>query len=90
DTAPVLLTSDALVLAPVVDGVVVVVRAAANTRGAVQRACSLLKDVNAHMLGAVLNAAQVTRGGYFREQLRDFYDYQADTSPEKTKKLPKS
>ncbi|MCH8148438.1 MAG: polysaccharide biosynthesis tyrosine autokinase [Planctomycetes bacterium] len=90
DTAPVLLTSDALVLAPVVDGVVVVVRAAANTRGAVQRACSLLKDVNAHILGAVLNAAQVTRGGYFREQLRDFYNYQADTSPEETKKLPKS
>ena len=90
DTAPVLLTSDALVLAPVVDGVVVVVRAAANTRGAVQRACSLLKDVNAHMLGAVLNAAQVTRGGYFREQLRDFYDYQANTSAEKTKRPPKS
>ena len=65
-------------------------RAAAKTRGAVQRACALLKEVNAHMLGAVLNAAQVTRGGYFREQLRDFYDYQAGRSPEKTEKLPKS
>ena len=89
DTAPVLLTSDALVLAPVVDGVVVVVRAAANSRGAVQRACSLLQDVNARMLGAVLNAAQVTRGGYFREQLRDFYDYQGQASNAAIKKLSK-
>jgi len=33
--------------------------------------------VGAHLFGAVLNAAQVTRGGYFREQLRAYYDYQA-------------
>lgn len=89
DTAPVLLTSDALVAAPVVDGVIVVVRAAANTRGAVQRACSLLTDVNAHLLGVILNAAQVTRGGYFREQLRAYYEYQTDPSQKHVKKLPK-
>ena len=34
--------------------------------------------MNAHLFGAVLNAAQVTRGGYFREQLRTFYDYQLE------------
>jgi capsular exopolysaccharide synthesis family protein len=81
DTAPVLLTSDALVLAPTVDGVILVVRANANTRGGARRACSLLADVNARLFGAVLNAAQVRRGGYYREQLRAYYDYQADTEP---------
>ena len=78
DTAPVLLASDALVLAPEVDGVVLVVRARANTRGAARRARNLLVDLNAQLFGAVLNAAQVTRGGYFRQQLRAYYDYQVD------------
>jgi capsular exopolysaccharide synthesis family protein len=77
DTAPVLLASDALVLATAVDGVVLVVRANRNSRGVARRACTLLTDVGAHIFGAVLNAAQATRGGYFREQLRAHYDYQA-------------
>lgn len=76
DTPPVLLASDAGVLATTVDGVILVVRANRNSRGVAKRACTLLSHVNAHMFGAVLNAARVTRGGYFREQARAFYDYQ--------------
>ena len=76
DAAPVLLASDALVLASTVDGVILVVRARANSRGVARRARMLLTDVGAHLFGAVLNAAQVSRGGYFRQQLRDYYDYQ--------------
>ena len=78
DTPPVLLASDAMVLATVVDGVVLVVRANRSSRGVARRACTLLADGGAHVFGAVLNAAQVTRGGYFREQLRTYYEYQAD------------
>ncbi len=78
DTAPVLLASDALALSSAVDGVILVVRANKNSRGLARRAWHLLTDVNAHLFGAVLNAAQVTRGGYFREQLRAYYDYQSD------------
>lgn len=75
DTAPVLLATDTLVLSTAVDGVVMVVRANRNSRGVVRRACTLLGEVGAHVFGAVLNAAQVTRGGYFREQLRSYYEY---------------
>lgn len=78
DAPPVLLASDALVLSTAVDGVILVVRANRNSRGVARRACRLLMDVGAHLFGAVLNAAQVTRGGYYREQLRSFYEYQAD------------
>lgn len=78
DSAPILLANDAVVLGPAVDGVILVIRANRGSRGVARRACTLLGDVGAHVLGAVLNAARVTRGGYFREQLRDFYDYQAD------------
>lgn len=80
DTAPVLIASDALVLARAVDGVVVVIRANENTRGIARRAVSQLQHVGAHVFGAVLNAAQVTRGGYFREQLRTYYEYQAEAT----------
>lgn len=81
DTPPVLLASDGVVLATAVDGVILVVRAKRDSRGVARRACTLLADVNAHVFGAVLNAAQYTRGGYFREQLRAFYDYRPDDIP---------
>jgi capsular exopolysaccharide synthesis family protein len=77
DAAPLLLASDALVLASTVDGVILVVRARANSRGVARRAVTLLADVGARVFGSVLNAAQVTRGGYFREQFREYYEYQA-------------
>lgn len=80
DAPPVLLASDALVTGAACDGVILVVRARLNTRGAARRAALMVQDVGAHLFGAVLNAAQVTRGGYFREQLRAFYEYQADTA----------
>ena len=82
DTPPVLLASDGIVLATAVDGVILVVRAKKDSRGVARRACTLLADVSAHVFGAVLNAAQITRGGYFREQLRAYYDYRPgdDTS----------
>lgn len=80
DTSPVLLASDGLVLSPLVDGVILVVRAQKNSRGLAKRACTLLDSVGAHLFGGVLNAALVTRGGYFREQLRAYYDYQGSAS----------
>ncbi len=78
DSAPVLVASDASILATRADGVILVCRAKANSRGIAGRACGLLGRMNAHIFGAVLNAAQVRRGGYFREQLRTFYDYRPD------------
>ncbi len=81
DSAPVLLTTDALVLAPAVDGVVLVLRANVSSRGIALRATTLLADVGTHMFGVVLNAARVRRGGYFREQLRKYYEYQTEAEP---------
>jgi capsular exopolysaccharide synthesis family protein len=76
DGPPVLLLSDAMVMADIVDGVILVCRAKVSQRGAVSRAREQLGRVNGHILGAVLNAAQISRGGYFREQMRNYYDYQ--------------
>jgi len=78
DGPPVLLMSDALVLASAVDGVIMVCRAKSVSRGVIQRAREQLERVNGRIFGAVLNAAQVARGGYFREQMRSYYDYQPE------------
>lgn len=78
DGPPVLLISDSLVLATVVDGVILVARAVNNTKGALKRAREQLERVRARIVGAVLNGAQARAGGYFKRQYRDFYEYTSD------------
>ncbi len=75
DAPPVLLVSDALVLSAIADGTILVCRARTG-RGLVQRAKTQLGLVNSRIVGAVLNAVETTRGGYFRKYYREFYDYQ--------------
>jgi Mrp family chromosome partitioning ATPase len=87
DGPPLLLVSDALVMSTQVDGVVVVVRAKADSRGVVNRARSQLERVGAHVLGVVLNAVESTRGGYFRKQYRAFYEYMAEDDEEHRARL---
>jgi succinoglycan biosynthesis transport protein ExoP len=76
DGPPVLLVSDAKVLAKVVDGTVLVFNAAATRRGAAQRTIRELQAVDATIVGCVLFAAKVLKGGYFREQFRSYQEYQ--------------
>ncbi|MCK6456790.1 MAG: polysaccharide biosynthesis tyrosine autokinase [Phycisphaerae bacterium] len=87
DGPPVLLMSDPMVLAGIIDGVLLVCRFRSTSRGALLRARTQLEAINARLLGAVLNAVQSTRGGYFRKQYRAFYDYQAEE--EETRKPSK-
>jgi len=47
-----------------------------TSRGVVMRAREQLERAKIRIFGAVLNAAQIARGGYFREQIRTYYDYQ--------------
>lgn len=90
DAPPVLLVSDVPAMSTIVDGVVLVCRAKSTSRGTIVRAREQLERVDGHIFGAVLNAAQVTRGGYFREQIRTYYDYQAAAAldAESTRALP--
>ena len=67
DSPPLLPVSDPLLLAPQVDGVVLVVMAGATPRQVVRRSRELLADVEANVLGAVVNNAA--------EALPYYYDY---------------
>ncbi|MEJ2705565.1 MAG: polysaccharide biosynthesis tyrosine autokinase [Sedimentisphaerales bacterium] len=76
DGPPVLLVSDAKVLAGLADATVLVFNANQTTRGAAQRAIRELKEVNANVIGGVLFAARAIRGGYFHEQFKSYRRYQ--------------
>ncbi|HWL92961.1 MAG TPA: polysaccharide biosynthesis tyrosine autokinase, partial [Phycisphaerae bacterium] len=75
DGPPVLLVSDAMVLAGAVDGVLLVCEYRNTSRGALQRTQANLEAINARIFGAVLNKVQSRAGGYFRRSYREFYEY---------------
>jgi len=77
DGPPVLVVSDAMVLSTKVDGVMLVVRAGISSRGAIQRAKDQLRRASAKFLGVVLDDVKITRGGYFREMYKTYYEYQS-------------
>ncbi|MET0554920.1 MAG: polysaccharide biosynthesis tyrosine autokinase [Vicinamibacteria bacterium] len=64
DTPPVGAVADALVLAPLVDGVLVVARSGKVTRDAVARVLSRLTQARGRVLGIVLNRARPERHAY--------------------------
>jgi len=57
------------------DGVISIVRAGEVSRGTVMRIREQLRQVHANLLGFVLNAAQTSSSGYFKENYRTFYRY---------------
>jgi capsular exopolysaccharide synthesis family protein len=67
DTPPVGLVSDALILAALVDGVILVVKAEETSRRGILRTTEALCSVNARILGVVLNAVDQRRhhNGYY-------------------------
>ena len=63
DTAPLLVSADAAILAPSADGVIMVIRAGQTDRASAERAYEQLVATGAPVLGTVLNdpAGEVTR-----------------------------
>jgi capsular exopolysaccharide synthesis family protein len=66
DTPPCLSVTDAVVLSPEADRIILVARAGKTTKVALRRACDLLLQVNARVMGIVLNALNMRSGeGYY-------------------------
>ena len=64
DTPPVIAVTDAAVLAPRVDGVLLVVNAGKTKRDLAVKARDMLQQVNANLLGVVLNNAKIDKSAY--------------------------
>ncbi len=77
DTPPVLSVTDPVALSTVVDGVIMVIRTAITPRPVIRGAVDRLRGVNAPILGAVLNAVNPRREGYYY-QYHYYYGYGED------------
>jgi capsular exopolysaccharide synthesis family protein len=78
DTPPTLAVTDAAALAPSLDGVLLVVRPGKTRAGALRQTLEQLRQVNARVLGIVLNDV-VIRGrayGYHYKYYRNYAAYQ--------------
>ena len=65
DTPPVMVVADSSIVANQASGVVFVVRADKTTKQAVRAAAEQLDAANAHLIGSVLNGADVLRNPYY-------------------------
>jgi len=71
DTPPTLSVTDAVVLSPRVDSVVLVIRSGQTTKQALRRSRDILAQVNARVTGVLLNAVDLSSPDYYY-----YYEYQ--------------
>jgi succinoglycan biosynthesis transport protein ExoP len=71
DTPPTLSVTDAVVLSPRADAVVLVIRSGQTTKQALRRSRDVLLQVNAKMAGVLLNAVDLSSPDYYY-----YYEYQ--------------
>ena len=89
DTPPVLAVTDASVLAPRVDGVLLVVKPGVTKLAACKQAVEQLNRVGAKILGVVLNDISVKRSshryayyrGYYYNYYDSYYEQESESRP---------
>jgi succinoglycan biosynthesis transport protein ExoP len=83
DTPPVLAVADARILGTVVDGVVLVVKAGTTPKDAVRHTKLLLQDINARIIGILLNNVDLHSASYSRYGY--YYGYGKNTHQDSSK-----
>src|SRR5580692_5410812 len=71
DTPPTLSVTDAVVLSPRADAIVLVIRSGSTTKQALRRSRDILMQVNANVSGVLLNAVDLSSPDYYY-----YYEYQ--------------
>ena len=91
DSPPLLSVADALVLAPRVDGVIVVMDTKMTTRRMLEHSIEQLRQVNARILGVVLNDVKINRlqYGYMRKYYGKKYRRYYDKAKEQVEEIEK-
>ncbi|MGD8386721.1 MAG: polysaccharide biosynthesis tyrosine autokinase [Desulfobacteraceae bacterium] len=79
DTPPLLPASDALLLAPQTDGVVLMIRAGQINRELIKKAVDQIRHTQANLIGVVLNEVDVKREGYYKYYHKYYAKYYGET-----------
>ena len=86
DSPPVTAVTDAVVLAKLVDGVVLVLRTGETPREIIQNGVGQLQAVNAHILGTVLNGVDMSKDSYYYQYYYYYYGEDEKTRKKSRKK----
>ena len=78
DSPPLLSVTDPMVLAPLVDGTLLLVDAHHTGRDTVKRGAEMLRQANQVVLGTVLNKISPKGGGYYYYYYRQYHNYYSD------------
>ena len=86
DTPPVLSVTDAVLLSKLSDATLLVIRAGVTSKAALRRVYDVLAQVDAHIMGVILNAADFHEPDayYYGSRYRGYYD---DSTPVRTAHL---
>ncbi len=87
DSAPVAPVTDPVILSRLVDGVILIIHAGITKRDIIRNGIRQLKDIQAPILGAVLNNIDIGKGSYYYYQ--DYHSYYAEDGDRKKKKHKK-
>lgn len=89
DTPASLLMSEAKLLAPMADSVVMVVGAGVSSFGMVRRSIRAMEEAGGRILGIVLNGLKHAPGGYLRQNIDMYYEQQAARRGEHASPMPR-
>ncbi|QZY55324.1 CpsD/CapB family tyrosine-protein kinase [Crassaminicella profunda] len=90
DAPPVGLVTDAAVLSTVADGIILVIAAGEVAIEAAQRAKDLLQQINANIIGVLLNKVSAQKSKYYQYYYQQYYDEEdTDTKSSKRKRRKK-
>jgi capsular exopolysaccharide synthesis family protein len=84
---PPMLVSDAKAIASQADGTILVFNTAITRRGTAKRIVRELKEIGTNVLGAVLVGVRVLKGGYFRELVESYQEYQNSNGAQVAEKV---
>lgn len=73
DSPPIVAVTDSVVLSRFVEGVVLVIQVGVTARDVITNSIRQLQDVQAHLLGAVLNAVNIGKDSYYYYQYYYYY-----------------
>ena len=87
DSPPLIPVTDAAVLAPRIEGLLLVIKYGATHRDAARHALEILEKVGASAIGALLNDVEVIRRlGYYRYYYYNYYYYYCHEDEKKKEK----
>lgn len=75
DSPPLMTVTEGLILSKIVDGTIIVTRSGKTTYEIAGKGLKSLQDINSHILGMVINAADVRKSGYYySDNYSDYYE----------------